>query len=106
MKWIRAPWFFKIFRHIRGITLGPGIVLSKWYEWEATPAHWAHERMHTIQQERVGWIKFYFIILGQYIRYGYKNAPFEVEAREYASDLGRYVLDWRVMNEEHRDQWG
>lgn len=103
MKWIKAPWFFKIFRHISGITLGPGIVLSKWAEWEAPPRHWAHERCHVLQQKRDGWIKFYFIIFSQYIQYGYKQAPYEVEAREYADDPNRWMLAWRIMKKEHEN---
>jgi len=41
-----------------------------------------HERTHIKQMERYGWPKQYFMYLWQYCRYGYKNMPFEVEARE------------------------
>ena len=101
MRWYKAAWFFKIFRHINGITLGPGIVLSREHEWDATPRHWAHERCHVLQQKRVGWIRFYFIILGQYMKHGYKKAPYEVEARAYANDPNKWMLAWRVMKEGH-----
>jgi hypothetical protein len=42
----------------------------------------AHERKHIEQVKRDGKIKFMFLYLCRNIRYGYKNNPYEVEARE------------------------
>lgn len=40
-----------------------------------------HEKIHQAQAKDVGgYLPFYVIYLAQWIKYGYKNAPFEVEA--------------------------
>lgn len=40
-----------------------------------------HEQIHWAQWQRMGTIKFYVTYLWQMLRYGYKNAPMEREAR-------------------------
>lgn len=40
-----------------------------------------HELVHIEQVKRLGWIRFYLTYLWYIARYGYKNNPFEVEAR-------------------------
>ena len=41
----------------------------------------AHERQHWRQWIRMGAVMFYATYLWQIVRYGYENAPMEVEAR-------------------------
>lgn len=41
-----------------------------------------HEQTHLIQMERDGKIPFLFKYAYWHLRYGYKNNPYEVEARE------------------------
>ena len=41
-----------------------------------------HEIVHWEQKRRMGTVKFYFLYLVYWLRYGYKNHPFEIEARE------------------------
>lgn len=40
-----------------------------------------HEQVHWAQAQRMGTLKFYATYLWQVLRYGYKNAPLEREAR-------------------------
>jgi hypothetical protein len=40
-----------------------------------------HEQVHVMQIERDGAIKWTFKIFWYLLRYGYKNSPYEIEAR-------------------------
>jgi hypothetical protein len=40
-----------------------------------------HERIHWAQYQRMGAVRFYATYLWQVLRYGYRNAPMEREAR-------------------------
>jgi purine-cytosine permease-like protein len=40
-----------------------------------------HEQVHWEQWRRMGTVKYYAIYLYQVLRYGYRNAPMEREAR-------------------------
>lgn len=40
-----------------------------------------HEQAHWRQWQRMGAIRYYATYLWQIVRYGYRNAPMEVEAR-------------------------
>ena len=40
-----------------------------------------HEQAHWRQWQRMGTVKYYATYLWQIVRYGYENAPMEVEAR-------------------------
>ena len=40
-----------------------------------------HEQQHWRQWQRMGTVRYYATYLWQIVRYGYKNAPMEVEAR-------------------------
>lgn len=40
-----------------------------------------HERVHAEQIKRMGVLRFYMTYAWQVIRYGYRDAPLEVEAR-------------------------
>jgi hypothetical protein len=42
----------------------------------------AHEEVHMDQYERHGWLGFVTRYVLYSIRYGYRNNPFEIEARE------------------------
>lgn len=41
-----------------------------------------HERVHAEQMERMGVVRFYAAYAWQMMRYGYRDAPLEREARE------------------------
>lgn len=41
-----------------------------------------HEQAHWEQYQRMGLVKFYLVYLCQCARYGYRNAPMEIEARQ------------------------
>jgi hypothetical protein len=40
-----------------------------------------HEQVHWTQWRRMGTVRYYLTYLYQVLRYGYRNAPMEVEAR-------------------------
>lgn len=40
-----------------------------------------HEQQHWRQWQRMGTVRYYATYLRQIVRYGYRNAPMEVEAR-------------------------
>ena len=40
-----------------------------------------HEQQHWRQWQRMGTVRYYATYLWQIVRYGYRNAPMEVEAR-------------------------
>ncbi len=61
------------------ITLGHVIVFSR----EPTPELWRHELEHVKQYRRYG-LAFLPLYLWLYARHGYKDHPFEREAREAA----------------------
>lgn len=69
-------WFLP--KKFVAITLYPFI----FYHGQPTEAIRHHELVHILQVIRVGWIKFHLLYLWYSIKYGYKNNPFEVEARE------------------------
>jgi hypothetical protein len=45
-----------------------------------------HEQAHWEQYKRVGAVRFYLTYVWQVLRYGYWNAPWEVEARAAQND--------------------
>lgn len=68
VKAICHPWKCKIIWYIKGGFQPSGNIM-------------AHERKHLEQIEEYGSWKFVFKYLLYTIRYGYKNNPFEIEAR-------------------------
>jgi len=71
--WLRL-WGF------HGITLPPlGIYILAEYLHDDRLIR--HERVHWAQYQRMGAVKFYATYLWQVLRYGYRNAPMEREAR-------------------------
>ena len=44
-----------------------------------------HEVAHWEQAQRMGVLRWYVTLLWQYARYGYRNAPLEIEARKVAN---------------------
>jgi hypothetical protein len=71
--WLRL-WGF------HGITLPPlGIYILA--ERLADDRLIRHEQVHWAQYQRMGAVKFYATYLWQVLRYGYRNAPMEREAR-------------------------
>lgn len=53
----------------------------------------AHEYWHRRQAERCGSFRFAFMYAVGYLRHGYWNNRFEVEAREYAADSNHRLYD-------------
>lgn len=71
--WLRLTGF-------GGVTLPPfGIYILA--ERIDEPSLVKHEQMHWAQYQRMGAVKFYVTYLWQVLRYGYRNAPMEIEAR-------------------------
>lgn len=62
------PFFLKI------LTIGDPYITAK---------HYNHEACHIEQVKRDGRLKFIVKYLYYNIKYGYKNNPYEVEARKY-----------------------
>lgn len=42
-----------------------------------------HELQHCYQVQKLGRVKFYFTYIVKWLRHGYRNHPYEVEARRY-----------------------
>ena len=43
-----------------------------------------HEQKHWMQYKEMGLLRYYTTYIYQVVKYGYYNAPMEIEAREYA----------------------
>lgn len=65
-----------------GLTLYPYIFISVRSTDTRAPTILSHEMVHIDQVKRYGFFKFYMLYLVYYIRYGYKEHPFEKEAYE------------------------
>jgi hypothetical protein len=72
-------WFLRK-SWINGITIYPFIFFKRRPE-EVTDRLFRHEMEHIYQVQREGWFKFYVKYLYRNIKYGYKQNPYEVEAR-------------------------
>jgi len=46
-----------------------------------------HEQAHWRQWQRMGTVRYYVTYVYQVLRYGYRNAPMEVEARKESEDV-------------------
>ena len=57
-----------------------------WYR-ELEERLFRHELQHCYQIQRKGRLKFYVCYLLLYLRYGYKNHPYEIEANKYETEL-------------------
>ena len=73
-------WFLRTFG-FGGVTLPPlGIfILAERINEDALVRH---EQVHWAQYQRMGLVRFYATYIYQVLRYGYHNAPMEVEARQ------------------------
>lgn len=69
---------------IRAITLYP-FIFYKYPRARITEATLRHELVHIQQIRRVGFFKFYITYVWYSIRHGYRNNPYEVEARTSAA---------------------
>lgn len=68
-------------RGFAGVTLPPfGIFIIE--ERLTDDALIRHEKVHWAQYQRMGFFRFYLTYLWQVLRYGYRDAPMEVEARQ------------------------
>lgn len=65
------------------VTLYPFI----FYRYHPEQSHRLHEYIHVEQIRRLGWMKFYFLWIWYYLKFGYTNNPFEVEAFKLQSEL-------------------
>lgn len=73
-------WFLRTFGFV-GITLYPlGIYVLP--ELIADKRLRKHEMAHWQQAQRMGAVRFYLTYLWYSVRYGYRNNPLEIEARE------------------------
>lgn len=68
-----------------------GFVFYPWVMFKRRPNDvsdrlFRHELEHAYQVQREGWLKFYLTYLLYLVRYGYRNNPYEVEARAVADD--------------------
>lgn len=78
-----------------------GMVLWPWVWFKRTPDQvsdrlYRHELQHCYQVKRMGRFKFYTTYLWLLARHGYKNHPYEVEARERHYDpLTDQEKQWR-----------
>jgi hypothetical protein len=85
-------WFAKLLAKINkskgyAITFGQTAYYSVSKERvEADPKWIAHENQHKKQYKDEGFIKFIIKYLYYSIRYGYKDNPYEVEARKVAGN--------------------
>ena len=50
--------------------------------WDETSKLYKHESVHWEQYQRMGAIRFYLTYLWYQLRYGYRNNPMEIEARQ------------------------
>lgn len=74
-------WFLKyIWRWPAAITLGHHILYKRKRE-EVSKKLRRHELVHVAQIEREGLFTFYFRYFLNNIRHGYRNNPYEIEAR-------------------------
>jgi hypothetical protein len=62
-----------------GLALPP---LGAWVEDLNNERLVRHELIHWAQWQRMGTVRYYATYLWQVLRYGYRNAPMEIEARE------------------------
>jgi hypothetical protein len=67
--------------HMAGLTLGCGIYIVAGH---VTPRLLSHECWHVYQYEVAGSIAAFLpVYLKQIMKYGYENAPYEVDARRH-----------------------
>jgi hypothetical protein len=63
-----------------GVTLAPfGIYILPEHVYSDSLVR--HEQVHWAQYQRMGLVRYYLTYLYQVLRYGYRNAPMEREAR-------------------------
>ena len=65
----------------RGKVLYPFVLFSQSQN-EVSDQLFRHELEHIYQIRRDGFLRFYLTYLYHAIRYGYKNIPYEIEARD------------------------
>jgi len=88
---IMMPSFYRGFFEFFGRGKFTAITVSKDTAWYLTfdaldnKGLQAHEEVHMDQYEKHGTVKFIVLYVWYSIRYGYRNNPFEIEAREISS---------------------
>lgn len=84
-------WVFRFLpKWVNGIVLYPYIHFKK-SKSEITEQLFRHELEHIYQIERIGFFKFYITYLYYNFKVGYRNNPYEIEARNAANiELTKY----------------
>ena len=73
-------WFLRAFGY-GGITLPPLAIFILAERINEAPLI-KHEQCHWQQAQRMGVLRWYVTYIWQVLRYSYRNAPLEIEARE------------------------
>ena len=69
-----------------GITLPPlGILIERRYKWDDKLLK--HEKGHWAQYQEWGFIKYYYTVIRDYLKYGPGNGPIEADADRRGKDL-------------------
>lgn len=69
-------WLLK--KEVEAVTIYPFI----FYRGIPTAEVRRHELVHINQIQKIGWLKFYITYLWYSVKLGYRNNPYEKEARE------------------------
>jgi hypothetical protein len=83
-RWYVAPWLVP-----RGRTSWvplPRTIISRIEFDQASERHFLHEMAHVYQIQRDGYLRRVFRYVCNWIRYGRKNHPAEIEARKLAQE--------------------
>lgn len=74
-----------------------GVIFARKSYKPLSPRTIRHEHIHVAQAKDCGgFMPYYFRYFGQWIKYGYRNCPFELEA--YDNDLNAAYLSTRTKN--------
>ena len=96
-----VDWMKRV--RVRGVVIGSRMLFS---ESPSKIPTWLfrHELEHVYQQIREGTFRFYLKYFWYSLRYGYKDNPFEVEARERQHDpltTNEEQLLWKLRGVSH-----
>lgn len=83
-----------------GQAIHPRVILVKKYQGAIPVGVVAHELVHVEQMKRFGYFPFLIRYFRNYFRFGYKNNPFEQEARSESLSIST----WDKANELIKSQ--
>ena len=78
-------WIFRLMPRWAGMVIYPYVLFKRGPD-EVSDRLFRHELEHYYQVQRVGWWKFYTTYLFYNLTEGYKNNPYEIEARNREND--------------------